>query len=135
MGLFNIEEEAKDLTFALADLGLEQGEYILTDVWGGEQFTVTDSFTVNVNKHGSRLFAVTKAGGLKLHDANVRVNAAKVCGNVMTLDIDYAYKAAELTFSAAPKSIVCDGKELPFTVENGVTKLAIPGKKTLIVTF
>jgi len=41
------------------------------------------------------LFAVTKAGGLKLHDANVRVNTAKVDGNVMTLEIDYAYKTAE----------------------------------------
>ncbi|MBR5022487.1 MAG: hypothetical protein IKY18_04735 [Oscillospiraceae bacterium] len=26
-------------------------------------------------------------------------------------------------------------KELPFTVENGATKLSIPGKKTLTVTF
>jgi hypothetical protein len=135
VGLFNIEEENKDLTFTLADLGLEQGEYVLTDVWGDAQYTVTDSFTAKVNKHGSRLFAVTKAGGIKLYDANVRVNAAKVCGNVMTLDIDYAYKTAELTFSAEPKSIVCDGSELPFTVENGITKLSIPGKTTLTVTF
>ena len=135
VGLFNIEEDAKDLSFTIADLGLEEGEYVLTDVWGDEQYTVTDSFTVNVNKHGSRLFAVTKAGGLKLYDANVRVNAAKVDGNVMTLDIDYAYKTAEFTFSAAPKSILCDGSELPFTVENGITKLSIPGKTTLTVTF
>ncbi len=135
VGLFNIEEEAKELTFTLADLGLEKGEYILTDVWGDEQYTVTDSFTTKVNKHGSRLFAVTKAGGLKLYDANVRVNAAKVCGDVMTLDTDYAYKTAEFTFSAEPKSITCDGAELPFTVENGITKLSIPGKKTLTVTF
>ena len=135
VGLFNIEEENKDLSFTIADLGLEPGEYVLTDVWGDEQYTVSDSFTVNVNKHGSRLFAVTKAGGIKLYDANVRVNAAKVQDNVMTLVADYDYKTAEFTFSAEPKSIICDGTELPFTVENGVTKLSIPGKKTLTVTF
>ena len=67
--------------------------------------------------------------------ANIRINAAKVQDNVMTLDTDYAYKTAELTFSAEPKSIVCDGKELAFTVENGVTKLSIPAKTTLTVTF
>ena len=54
---------------------------------------------------------------------------------MLTLETDYAYKTAELTFSAEPKSITCDGKELPFTVENGVTKLAVPGEKTLKVTF
>ena len=53
----------------------------------------------------------------------------------MTVEVDYAYKTAELTFSTEPKSIVCEGKELPFTVENGVTKLAIPGKTQLTITF
>lgn len=134
VGLFNIDDEAKTLGFKVTDLGLEEGEYVFTDVWGGQQYTGSE-FSAEIAKHGSRLIAVTKAEGLKLYDANVRVNAAKVCGNVMTLEIDYAYKTAELTFSAEPKSITCDGAELPFTVENGVTKLSIPGKKTLTVTF
>ena len=134
VGLFNIDDDAKTLGFKVTDLGLEEGEYVFTDVWGGQQYTGSE-FSAEIAKHGSRLIAVTKVGGLKLYDANVRVNAAKVQDNVMTLDIDYAYKTAELTFSAEPKSITCDGAELPFTVENGVTKLAIPGKKTLAVTF
>jgi len=135
VGLFNIEEENKDMTFSIADLGLEPGEYVLTDVWGGEQYPITDSFTTNVNRHGSRLLAVSKVGGLKLYDANVRVNAAAVKDNVMTIEVDYAYKTAELTFSAAPKAITFDGKALEFTVENGVIKLAVPGKGNLTVTF
>ncbi|MBQ8359982.1 MAG: alpha-galactosidase [Oscillospiraceae bacterium] len=134
VGLFNLEDEAKTLGFKVTDLGLEEGEYVFTDVWGGQQYTGSE-FSAEINKHGSRLIAVTKAGGLKLYDANVRVNSAKVQDNVMTLEIDYAYKTAELTFSAAPKSISCDGNELAFTVENGVTKLAVPGKTRLTVTF
>ena len=132
VGLFNIEEEPKTLNFKVTDLGLEEGAYVFTDVWSGQQYTGSE-FTAELPRHGSRLLAVTKVGGLKLYDANVRVNTVNVQDNVMNIEVDYAYKAAELTFSAEPKSIICDGKELPFTVENGITKLAIPGKKTLTV--
>ena len=135
VGLFNIEEEVKEMTFSLADLGLEKGEYVLTNVWNGEQFAVTDSFTAAVNKHGSLLFAVTKAGGIKLYDANIRIYSTESCGNVLTLQTDYAYKTAELTFSAEPKAIAFEGKALEFTAENGVVKLAVPGKGKLTVTF
>ena len=134
VGLFNIEDEAKVLHFKVTDLELEEGEYVFTDVWGGQQY-VGSEFSAEIAKHGSRLIAVTKMGGLKLYDANVRVNGVTVQDNVMTLDIDYAYKDAELSFSAEPKTITCDGIPLEFTTEDGVTKLAIPGKKTLIVTF
>lgn len=135
VGLFNIGEEKKTLGFRISDLGLEAGEYVLTDVWSGEQYTVTDGFTVEINRHGSRLLAVTKAGGIKLYDANVRVNSAKVENNVMTIETDYAYKTAELTFSAEPKAIACGGNTMPFVTEKGVTRLAIPGKCLLTVNF
>ena len=135
VGLFNIEEKRKELAFTLADLGLEAGEYILTDVWTGEQYTITDRFSATVVPHGSRLLAVSKAGAYKLYDANIRINSAALCGNELILETDYAYQTAELRFSAEPKSITCDGSALPFAVENGVTKLTIPCKTALIITF
>ena len=135
VGLFNLSEEEREYGFSLADLGLETGEYVLTDVWTGEQYTVTDRFSTPIIPHGSCLLAVSKAGGVKLYDANIRINGAKCCGDTLILETDYAYADAELLFSAEPKTIVCEGEELPFAVENGVTKLAIPAKTTVQITF
>ena len=130
-----VEDEQKEISFTLSQLGLAAGEYLITDVWTGEQYPLTDSFTSVIPPHGSRLLAITKVGGLKLYDANVRVNSAEVCGNTMTLVVDYDYKETEFTFSDKPKAITCQGAEIPFTVENGVTKLAVSGKKPIVITF
>ena len=135
VGLFNVFEEDKEIDFTIADLGLEAGEYVLTDVWSGEQYTVTDRFSTVVIPHGSRLLAVSKAGGIKLYDANIRINGAKGCGNTLTLETDYAYADAELFFSAEPKSVTFEGKELAFSTEKGIVKLSVPGKGKLAVTF
>lgn len=134
-GMFNVFDEQKEISFTLSQLGLDAGEYLITDVWTGEQYPLTDSFTSVIPAHGSRLLAITKVGGLKLYDANVRVNSAEVCGNTMTLVVDYDYKETEFTFSEMPKAITCEGAEIPFTVENGVTKLAVSGKKPIEITF
>ncbi|MBR4016803.1 MAG: alpha-galactosidase [Oscillospiraceae bacterium] len=135
VGLFNVEEQEKDVGFALSQLGLDKGEYIITDVWSGEQYPLTDAFSVLLPAHGSRLLAISKADSVKLFDANVRVNSAAVQGNTMTVEVDYAYKNAEFFFHATPKSVAFEGKELAFTVENGITKLAVPAKGRLEIAF
>ncbi len=135
VGLFNVAEEEKQLSFKAEQLGLGAGNYVLTDVWSGEQYPLTDSFTVNLQAHGSRLLAVSKAEGVQLYDANVRIVSAAVKGDALVLETDYAYENAEFFFHAAPKTITCQGQELPFRTENGWTKLAIPAKSLLQVTF
>ena len=135
VGLFNVDEQEKTVGFTLSQLGLNAGEYILTDVWTGEQYTATDAFCAVLPAHGSRLLAVSKAGGMKLYDANVRVVDASVQDDVLTIQVDYAYKNAEFFFHAVPKAIACEGAELPFTVENGTVKLAVPEKGILKIMF
>ena len=135
VGLFNVYEEDREFSFSLEELGLEAGEYVVTDVWTGEQYTMNDRFATNVEFHGSRLLAISKAGAYKLYDANIRINSAAVCDNVMTLEADYKYDNAELFFSAAPKAIAFEGKVLEFTTEDNLTKFAVPGKGKLTVTF
>jgi hypothetical protein len=135
VGLFNVYEEDREFGFSLEELGLEAGEYVVTDVWTGEQYTMNDRFATNVEFHGSRLLAITKAGEYKLHDANIRINSAAVCDNVMTLEADYKYDDAQLFFSTAPKAIAFEGKALEFTTEGNLTKFAVPGKGKLTVTF
>ena len=85
--------------------------------------------------HGSRLLAVSKTDGVQLFDANVRVNCVCAAEDALTLEVDYKYDDVQFTFHAAPKAIVCEGKEIAFTVENGVTKTAVPGKCSLQVLF
>ena len=135
VGLFNVDEQEKTLSFTPAQLGLEAGTYILTDVWSGEQYTVTDSFETVLEPHGSRLLAVSKAEGLQLYDANVRIRNVSVAGNEMTLTTDYAYENAELFFHTAPKSITCGETAIPFCTENNITKLSIPSNAALKITF
>ena len=136
VGLFNIEEEEKSIGFSISDLGLEPGKYILTDVWTGERFGVSDSIKVLIDRHGSRLFAVSKASGLRLDDANIRINSVKVSDNVMTIETDYAYKGVELTFSQDPQDIYCNDEYLYFEPEHGTVYLSsVPANATLKVIF
>jgi hypothetical protein len=139
-GVYNFGSENGASTYdtvkaVLEELGLEAGEYVVTDVWTGEQYTMNDRFTTNVEFHGSRLLAITKAGEYKLYDANIRINSAAVCDNVMTLEADYKYDDAQLLLSTAPKAIAFEGKALEFTKEGNLTKFAVPGKGKLTITF
>ena len=78
VGLFNVAEEEKQLTFTPEQLGLTKGSYVLTVVWTGAQYPMTDSFAVTLESHGSRLLAVSKAEGVQLYDANVRIVSAEI---------------------------------------------------------
>ena len=131
-GLFNIEDKPLKITFSPATLGLSAGRYLLTDVWGNETIPFDGEYTVEVEAHGSRLFAVSCAEKAMLLDANMRIN---VC-TADKLDFDYAGEA-ELFMTAAPEKAVFNGKELPFRTEAGSGNIKVifrvPGKGT--VTF
>lgn len=131
-GLFNIEDKPLKITFSPATLGLSAGRYLLTDVWGNETIPFDGEYTVEVEAHGSRLFAVSCAEKAMLLDANMRINAC----SADKLDFDYAGEA-ELFMTAAPEKAVFNGKELPFRTEAGSGNIKVtfrvPGKGT--VTF
>lgn len=60
VALFNFEESDREISFNIEDIGLEKGEYILTDVWSGEK-VVGDGVKVKLCAHGSKMYYVTKA--------------------------------------------------------------------------
>lgn len=131
VGLFNVFEEERELTFTLSDLGLEKGEYILTDVWSGEQLDFNNQITFTVRPHASRLLAVSRKSGLQLYDANIRINSASVDGNSIILETDYAVKDVELFLSDKVKSVTLNGKTVPFT-QKGNSILFDAGEKGVL---
>lgn len=135
IGIFNVWEEEKEYTFSVDDLKLPSGEYVLTDVWSGEQFELTDSYTLTVAARASRLFAVSRKGGVQLYDANIRILSASGDEESLCLATDYACKEAELTFDRPVRALYFDGVPLTFAAEGTTVSANLPGKGTLTVQF
>ncbi|MBR7139383.1 MAG: alpha-galactosidase [Lentisphaeria bacterium] len=126
-GLFNIEENSIKVTFSAETFGLPAGNYLVTDVWSGETVALEDSFTVEIEPHGSRLYAISSAEDALLLDANMRINSFD--GN--SAEFDYAGDA-ELLLTRAPEKLFFEGKELPFerrkAVYGELVSFNVPGK-------
>lgn len=118
VGLFQIGEEEKVTYLDMDKLRLPRGSYIVTDVWSGEQYRVDGSCKFAVKAHGSRLLAVSRAEGLQVYDANIRIKNAKLQGKTLMLETDYALKGAELMVSHPVQAIYLKGRSIPFT-QNG----------------
>lgn len=135
VGIFNIKDEDQKYRFSVADLTLPAGEYILTDVWSGEQYELNESFELKLAPHASRLLAVSLKSGVQLFDANIRINSVKVIGNKMLLETDYKFNGAELTLSDKVLEARFDGEKINFEKNAEKVCLDIPGKGTLELTL
>lgn len=138
VALFNLEDHSKKYSLSLAELGLPDGEYIFTDVWSGEQYTVEkNGFLTALEPHASRMLAVSCADGIQLFDANIRINAVWVLAetNQIRLETDYRMEQAELRFHKIPKAVQFDGEKLAFQVEGDTVLLEVPGKGVLEISF
>ncbi len=112
-GLFNIEDTPLNISFSPETLGLPEGKYLLTDVWSGETVPFDGEFPVEVEAHGSRLYAVSCAEKAVILDADMRITPA---GEGFAFD--YAGEA-ELVVRTAPDKVLFDGREIPFKAEQG----------------
>ena len=129
-GLFNIEEDPIEVKFTASTFGLPAGSYLVTDVWSGETCALGDGFSVKLEPHGSRLYAITAADRVCLLDANMRINSF----DGSTVEFDYP-GTAELLLTREVRKITAEGTAIPFETEKipcgyRVT-FAVPGKGTL----
>lgn len=60
LAVFNISEEEKELTCAVTDIELPDGNYKIKDFWSGEE-CIGNEIKVTLKAHGSRLFLIEKA--------------------------------------------------------------------------
>lgn len=134
-GVFNLDDKAKTFTLRFDELDLENGLYVLTDVWGGEQTDATDSFTITLEPHASRLLAVSKMDGIQLFDANLRLNSVSVTDKRMVLEADYALTEVELMFSKVPRAIRQNGTDLPFKSKNTTVIFDLPSAGMFEILF
>lgn len=104
VGLFNADEEDKVVSFNARDLGLADGEYILTDVWSGEVAELKGEYTVTLKPHESRLLSVNSKRGVSVLDADVKLQDVKGCSKCVTFTVPYK-KLGEVVFSKEIKSV------------------------------
>ncbi len=133
LAIFNIEERAQNISFSMAELGLPDGDYVLTDVWSGEQINAADICSFNLAPHKSRLFSLNKVGGFGIYDANFKLSNVKALSNGLACDTHYAAEA-ELSLSFIPKKLTFNGEELEFSQENKLIRFSIPGAGELKIT-
>ena len=127
-GLFNLEDEAKTISFTARDLGLPAGTFRVTDVWSGESFLLRGSLSFDLPPHGSRLLAVSADSPCGLLDANIRILHSEAEGKILRLYFDYAGDA-ELTFASKPVRVTLDGRE---TVAEGAGVRAHIGERSVM---
>lgn len=135
VGLFNIEEENKVIKVKCSELGLDNGTYTFTNVWTGEQITLTDELCVEIEPHSSALFAVNKEEGIQLYDANIRVNRLCVEENSVRIETDYSVKGAELTFNRIPSKLMLEKEEVPFVINSKTVIFDADKKGVLEIRF
>lgn len=108
VALFNPDEEKKAVGFNISDLGLS-GEYVLTDVWSGEQVNVTDGFEVDLLPHSSRLYSVSKIVKQAIVDSDLKLEKVESKGDALTFTVPYE-KEGVVKFMFDAKSVkVVDG--------------------------
>ncbi len=93
--------------------------------------------SVRLEPHASRMLAVSRPDGLRLLDANLRINGIRLLPEEgrMLLETDYGMEQAELRFHPLPREIRLDGRVLPFRPEGETAVLDIPAKGQLTVCF
>lgn len=135
VGIFNLEDEEREFTVRFEDLKLGPREYLITNVWGGEVNKCTESFTVKLRPHASKLLAISTACGLQLLDANIRINAARLVDDNMILDTDYAANDVELKFNEEPTSVELNGEALDFKKDGTTLRFDAKANGRLIIRF
>ncbi len=134
VGLFNLEEAEKILTFTPEDLKLPAGEYVLTNVWTGEQYPFNGTASLPVPAHGSLLLAVSETSGIQVFDSNIRLEKLQETADSISFSTDYKADA-ELYLNRIPSAILCNGKALEFSVQGKVITFHQPEAGVLEFQF
>jgi hypothetical protein len=116
------------------DLGLPSGEYILTDVWTGEQIELTDSVDFTLNARNSRLLAVNEKSSAVIYDSNVELGNMAYAEGVFTAELSYPYDC-EITLAKAPESVAVNGEAVEFVFDGKILKFAAKCKGKLTIYF
>jgi hypothetical protein len=134
VALFNLGEKTRTVSFKLSDLGLDDGKYVLTDVWTGKKLRMGEVYKKTLKKHSSQLITISKRVNNSILDADIRMINVEKNIKTITFETDYA-KQAKITLLGTPKSVTFDGKDIEYTFDNGVLSLFVPAKGKIQINF
>ena len=132
VGLFNLTDEDSHVNFSPSDMKLEGGNYILTDIWTGEQKKLNSSVEFILPRHGSLLLSLNADDGIQIFDSNIRLE--KIDTENMSFETDYEADA-ELRLNTKPAKLFFNGKRLDFSYENDRTTFHVPDRGILRFEF
>ena len=132
VALFNLSDENLNIEFSPADMKLKEGNYILTDVWSGEQKEFKNQIEYILPPHSSRMFSLNVADGTQIFDSNIRLE--KVDAENISFETDYEADA-ELLLNTKPERVFFNGEIIDFTYEDGLTKFHVPEQGILSFEF
>lgn len=135
VAVFNISDNDGEIrTVTRTGLGLLEGEYILTDVWTGERFELSEKIDFTLLAHGSRLFSVNKKAGAILLDSNVELVDMDYDGIALTATLSYPYEC-ELTLTREPVSVTVNGEATDFAFDGERIRFSAKSKGELVINF
>lgn len=104
LGIFNLEDEKKEITASADELELPAGKYLAWDVWNNRSVEFEESFSVEIAAHGSALYSIIPMNQqMQILDTDLKVT-----------DIEQTPDGLQLTFAFAGKAVInyFDGKEI-----------------------
>lgn len=135
VAFFNIDEKTKkSFKITPKSLGLEDGEYVLTNVWTGEQHSMRESFELTLDPHGSALYSVNEKTGINVFDSNVKLSGVRVCKNSLTAHLHYGAEC-EISLSFEPTELLLDGESAKYEYSNGSLKFVAEKESELEIKF
>lgn len=125
LALFNMSKQTKTYRISLEDLGLQQGEYEVVDVWSGERFAFGSEYDFVVEAEQSKLVAIAQKSEIAIYDANIRLKGVKREANCILANTDYG-AIAECVFGGELRQIIFNGRELTFEYVGNYATFAVP---------
>ena len=135
IGLFNPYDEDKTITINSCDFNLEEDNYVLTDVWSGEQYDFNKkSYSITLKARDSKLLTLAKVQKVAIYDCNVKISNVKVIENTISLSVDYGDNA-ELVVGAKPNKVLYNDNAIDFTFSGNKLLFNIKDKGEIKIIF
>jgi len=134
VALFNICDMKKTVSFKLSDLGLDEGKYVLTDVWTGKKLRCNGEYKKLLHAHESQLITISRRVNNSIIDADIRMKDIRKCGKCISFRSDYA-KDARVSLIGEPLDVRFEGQSIDFFFDNGALSFKVPGKGKMEIIF
>ena len=130
VGLFNLEDEDKQIALASADIKLQGTGYLAVDARSGEVVPFNGEMSFDVKAHGSRLLSICEDRPHSVLDCNFKVLETRANEASLTLETQYPAHG-EMLLNGKIANVTFNGKALAWRQEGAKLTFELPGKGEL----